>query len=105
MALVKLRARTKQPGQQYRLSMAVAKPENWVWWVNQPQTDGELEALRHSVNRGTPYGIADWFSAQRRNSVLKQACDREDVPETEAKSRMSPFPLRTIAGATVRQRA
>ncbi len=38
----------------------VAKPANWVWWVNQPQTDTELEDLRHSVNRGTPYGIADW---------------------------------------------
>ena len=38
----------------------VAKPANWVWWVNQPQTDAELEDLRHSVNRGTPYGIANW---------------------------------------------
>jgi putative transposase len=36
------------------------RPVNWVSWVNQPQTDAELEELRHSVNRGTPYGSADW---------------------------------------------
>ena len=38
----------------------VPRPVNWVSWVNQPQTDAELEELRHSVNRGTPYGCADW---------------------------------------------
>jgi len=38
----------------------VARPTNWVSWVNQPQTDVELEELRHSVNRGTPYGSPDW---------------------------------------------
>ena len=38
----------------------VPRPVNWVSWVNQPQTDAELEELRHSVNRGTPYGSADW---------------------------------------------
>lgn len=34
----------------------VALPEGWVEWVNQPQTDGELERLRASVNRGVLYG-------------------------------------------------
>jgi putative transposase len=36
-------------------------PENWVRWVNEPQTDGELELLRASVNRGVPYGSETWI--------------------------------------------
>src|SRR5438876_11063830 len=34
----------------------VARPQNWRKWVNQALTDAELKALRHCVNRGTPYG-------------------------------------------------
>jgi hypothetical protein len=29
-------------------------------WVNEVQTDAEVEALRRCVNRGTPYGSANW---------------------------------------------
>ena len=36
-------------------------PEGWVQWVNEPQTDGELERLRASVNRGVPYGSETWI--------------------------------------------
>lgn len=35
-------------------------PANWANWVNGAQTASELEALRNSVNRGTPYGSAGW---------------------------------------------
>ena len=46
----------------------VALPEGWVEWVNQPQTDGELERLRASVNRGMPYGSEPWV--ERMASLL-----------------------------------
>jgi putative transposase len=36
-----------------------ATPE-WVNRVNQPLTDAKLAALRHSVNRGTPFGSPLW---------------------------------------------
>jgi putative transposase len=36
----------------------VDTPTNWVDRVNAAQTAAELEALRNSVNRGTPYGSA-----------------------------------------------
>ncbi len=36
------------------------RPDNWVEMVNEPQTEAELQALRHCVNRGTPYGDAGW---------------------------------------------
>ena len=48
--------------------LPVSRPLNWIDWVNQPQTEAELEQLRRSVNRGTPYGSADWV--QRIASAL-----------------------------------
>jgi REP-associated tyrosine transposase len=38
----------------------VPYPRQWRQHVNQPQTDAELEALRRSVNRGSPFGEAHW---------------------------------------------
>jgi putative transposase len=38
----------------------VSRGRNWHAWVNQPLTDAELAALRHSVARGTPYGSQRW---------------------------------------------
>jgi putative transposase len=38
----------------------IAMPEDWIDQVNRPQTDGEVEALRRSVQRGTPYGSDRW---------------------------------------------
>ncbi|MCZ6624854.1 MAG: transposase [Deltaproteobacteria bacterium] len=38
----------------------VARPQNWVSLVNQPQASKELEAVRLSVQRGRPYGGEVW---------------------------------------------
>lgn len=38
----------------------VDRPRNWVQRVNQPETDAELQSLRWSVNRGTPFGSEQW---------------------------------------------
>jgi putative transposase len=38
----------------------VARPENWVRLVNEVQTEGELAALRQSVQRGQPFGAESW---------------------------------------------
>ncbi len=48
-------------------SWPLERPADWLTWVNQPQTAGELEALRASVARGRPFGTAAWVerSAQR----------------------------------------
>ena len=35
-------------------------------FVNEPQTAEELEAIRQSVNRGSPFGNDDW-----QNEVVK----------------------------------
>ena len=38
----------------------VPVPGDWVRWVNEPQTEAELDAVRASVVRGRPYGSAEW---------------------------------------------
>ena len=35
-------------------------PGDWIEQVNRPQSDAELEALRRSVQRGSPYGGERW---------------------------------------------
>jgi putative transposase len=40
----------------------VAVPADWLYLVNQPQTEAELEALRVSVVRGRPFGSAAWVA-------------------------------------------
>jgi putative transposase len=33
---------------------------DWLAHVNEPQTEAELQRLRHRVNRGMPYGGEEW---------------------------------------------
>ena len=39
------------------------RPANWIDMVSEPQTEAELKALRHCVQRGTPLGAEDWVVA------------------------------------------
>jgi putative transposase len=51
------------PKDESRVRLAVPPvqvPADWVRWVNQPQTDAELTALRACVSGGHPYGGAGW---------------------------------------------
>lgn len=41
----------------------VPRPAEWVSWVNAPQTDRELEAIRDCVRRSRPYGSESWLRA------------------------------------------
>ena len=36
------------------------RPRSWVQYVNQPQSEAELKAIRLSVQRGQPYGGEAW---------------------------------------------
>ena len=38
----------------------VPRPDGWIGWVNQPQSEKELDALRKSVLRGAPFGEEGW---------------------------------------------
>ena len=52
----------------------VDRPRNWVWRVNQPESEPELAALRRSVVRGAPYGDEIWSRrmAERLNLAHTQ---------------------------------
>ena len=45
---------------------------SWIAHVNEPQSEAELAALRHSVARGQPYGSASWTRKVARQLGLEQ---------------------------------
>jgi putative transposase len=47
----------------------ISIPDNWVEHVNEPQSEAELESLRHAVIRSTPFGSREWTSQAAR--ILK----------------------------------
>jgi len=47
----------------------VARPADWLEFVNQPQTDAEVEALRTAVRRGRPFGSERW-----QEQITKRLC-------------------------------
>ena len=49
----------------------LALPKNWCQRVNRPQTDAELKALRHCVQRGSPFGTPTWQTATARRLDLE----------------------------------
>lgn len=46
-------------------------PRDWVKYVNQPESEAELAALRRSAVRGTPYGDPDWVAQTAKQLGLE----------------------------------
>jgi putative transposase len=38
----------------------LAMPADWVRYVNRPQTEAELKAVRHAIRRSSPFGSSQW---------------------------------------------
>jgi len=49
----------------------VPRGEEWLKRVNAAVTEAELDSLRHSVNRGTPFGSQEWVSRNARRLGLE----------------------------------
>ena len=64
--------------------LPVSRPPNWISWVNQPQTEAELEQLRRSVNRGAPYGSADWVQRIATQLGLEASVRPRGRPKKQA---------------------
>jgi putative transposase len=47
------------------------RPVDWLEIVNQPQSEAELAAVHRCVNRGCPYGDANWVAQTARNLGLE----------------------------------
>ena len=49
----------------------IPRPRHWRSYVNRPQNEAELQAIRRSVLRGTPYGDDAWVSQAAARLKLK----------------------------------
>jgi putative transposase len=61
-----------------------AVPAEWVDLVNTPQTERELQALRRSVLRGTPYGNQDWQQRTAEHLGLQATLRARGRPTKQA---------------------
>ncbi|HZL38241.1 MAG TPA: transposase [Tepidisphaeraceae bacterium] len=57
------------------------RPANWVQWVNEPQTDKELEAIRESLRRGRPFGEPGWQAATATRLRLESTFRQRGRPK------------------------
>jgi putative transposase len=64
----------------------VPMPDNWLALVNEPQTAGEVEAVRRSVQRGCPYGAPAWQEVTARQLGLEASLRPPGRPKKAARS-------------------
>lgn len=61
------------------------RPRNWVARVNQPETAGELEAVRTSVQRGRPFGSEAWVKRTAKRLGLEPTLRARGRPKDSDK--------------------
>lgn len=54
--------------------------EEWLDWVNQPQSEAELAALRKCIERGTPFGNELWQHATAERLGLEASLNPRGRP-------------------------
>jgi putative transposase len=58
-------------------------PRSWMQYVNQPQTERELAAIRRSVQRGQPFGNDDWIHDTAENLGLQSTLRPRGRPRAQ----------------------
>jgi REP-associated tyrosine transposase len=58
----------------------VPRPADWLRYVDEPQTEAEVKALRRSVQRGRPYGAAPWMVDTAQRLGLQSSLRRPGRP-------------------------
>jgi putative transposase len=56
---------------------------NWVEYVNAPQSEAELAAVRHSVQRGSPFGSETWSEKTVRRLDLESTLRPRGRPKKQ----------------------
>ena len=51
----------------------IPRNKDWLDWVNRPQSEAELAALRKCIERGTPYGNESWQHATAERLGLESS--------------------------------
>ncbi len=57
------------------------RPRSWVQYVNQPQSEAELDSLRRSVQRGLPYGGDAWVRSTAKRLGLEHTLRNRGRPK------------------------
>ena len=57
------------------------RPRKWVAYVNEPASERELEALRRSCVRGSPYGSDEWVHETAKKLGLESTLRRPGRPK------------------------
>ncbi|MCE9530725.1 MAG: transposase [Planctomycetes bacterium] len=73
--------KTERPS--YLVRGPVRRRADWLDWVNQPITPAELEALRRSVDRGTPFGGEAWVKKTAAQLGLETTLRPRGRPKKE----------------------
>lgn len=59
------------------------RPRKWLAYVNEPVSKKELEALRQSCVRGTPYGSNDWVQETAKKLGLESSLRKRGRPKRQ----------------------
>ena len=59
----------------------IPRPRSWQAYVNEPQSENELESVRQSVIRGTPYGSDSWVTQSAVRLQLKHTLRPKGRPK------------------------
>jgi putative transposase len=65
----------------------VPRGSTWVDFVNGPETEAELKALRRSVTRGTPFGTTVWQQQAAKRLGLESSLRAPGRPRKEGSSK------------------
>jgi putative transposase len=61
------------------------RPQNWIELVNAPENASELDDLRSSVQRGRPFGSADWAVVTAKQLGLESTMKSRGRPKRAEK--------------------
>jgi putative transposase len=62
------------------------RPRSWVQYINQPQSETELESIRRSVQRGQPYGSEAWVRSAAARLGLESTLRPRGRPKAQEPS-------------------
>jgi putative transposase len=63
----------------------VPRSADWLDWVNQPQSEAELAALRKCIERGMPFGSESWQHVTARRLGLEASLNPRGRPPQRGK--------------------
>jgi putative transposase len=69
----------------------VPRPDNWLQYVNEPQTEAEVERLRECLRRGRPFGNSSWMEKTAHRLGLEASLRPRGRPRKPATKEPSLF--------------